>query len=73
MQIIDQHICIVIAHMIAYRKLTSPAPVLDLKPFEVGLGHVWLDVHLHRKAEHYAVKSSTYSSMQLPLHSDPGK
>jgi hypothetical protein len=37
MQIFDHH---VIAHMIAYRKLTSPAPVLDLKPFEVGLGHV---------------------------------
>jgi hypothetical protein len=29
-----------IAHMIAYRKLTWLAPVLDLKRFDVGLGHV---------------------------------
>ncbi len=31
------------------QSLTSPAPVLDLKPLEVGLGHVRLDVHLHSR------------------------
>ncbi len=48
------------------QSLTSPAPVLDLKPLEVGLGHVRLDVHLHSQRER-----KDNSDFKLELHAAP--
>ncbi len=59
--------------VLSYRKkkdwLTSPAPVLDLKPLEVSLGHMRLNEHLHtRRRRRKTGSSNSYlRSHAVPL------
>ncbi len=58
--------------VLSYRKkkdwLTSPAPVLDLKPLEVGLGHMRLNEHLHTRRRRKTGSSNSYlRSHAVPL------